>query len=93
MDEDDGAMSAWYVFSAIGLYPTVVGEATYDLFAPLFDEICINTGNGKDIVIKTHGRTNKEQTLKYVTWNGKKVKYFRISHNTLKQGGELVFWF
>lgn len=93
MDEDDGAMSAWYVFAAIGLYPVVVGEATYELFAPLFDEITINNGSSKDIIIRTQGRTSKEQILKKVTWNGKDIKDFRISHNTIKEGGELIFWF
>ena len=38
MDEDDGAMSAWYVFASIGMYPLVVGEAVYELFPPLFDK-------------------------------------------------------
>lgn len=31
MDEDDGTMSAWYVFGAMGFYPLLVGDEYYDL--------------------------------------------------------------
>ena len=30
MDEDDGTMSAWYVFGAMGFYPLLVGDEYYD---------------------------------------------------------------
>ncbi|WP_434350228.1 GH92 family glycosyl hydrolase [Streptococcus sp. KHUD_014] len=36
-DEDNGSLSAWYVWSALGLYPTCPGKASYDLGIPLFD--------------------------------------------------------
>ena len=38
-DEDNGSLSAWYVWSAIGLYPTCPGKASYDLGIPLFDHL------------------------------------------------------
>lgn len=88
MDEDDGAMSAWYVFASIGLYPAVVGEATYEVFAPIFDSINLTIGN-RQVSIRTVGRMSKDQPLKRVTWNGKTLKNFRIQHSMLKQGGEL----
>ena len=40
-DEDNGSLSAWYVWSAIGLYPTCPGKASYDLGIPLFDHLRI----------------------------------------------------
>ena len=36
MDEDDGTMSAWYVFGAMGFYPLLVGDEYYDLTSPPF---------------------------------------------------------
>ena len=39
MDEDDGTMSAWYVFGAMGFYPLLVGDEYYDLTSPLFDRV------------------------------------------------------
>ena len=38
-DEDNGSLSAWYVWSALGLYPTCPGKAIYDLGIPLFDHL------------------------------------------------------
>ena len=42
MDEDDGTMSAWYIFSQIGLYPVCVGTDRYELFTPLFDRVTLH---------------------------------------------------
>ena len=38
-DEDNGSLSAWYVWSALGFYPTCPGKANYDLGIPLFDHL------------------------------------------------------
>ena len=40
-DEDNGSLSAWYIWSALGLYPTCPGKASYDLGIPLFDHLRI----------------------------------------------------
>ena len=46
MDEDDGTMSAWYVFGAMGFYPLLVGDEYYDLTSPLFDRVLLRLTNG-----------------------------------------------
>ena len=51
-DEDNGQMSAWYVFSAMGFYPVCPGRPTYVLGAPLFKKITISFDNGKKFVIE-----------------------------------------
>ncbi len=89
MDEDDGAMSAWYVFASIGLYPLVVGEAQYEVFSPLFDRVTLHLG-GKEVVISTKGRNDINQPLKRVTWNGRRLRDFHIPVAELKKGGRLV---
>ena len=38
-DEDNGSLSAWYIWSAIGLYPTCPGKPFYDLGIPLFNHL------------------------------------------------------
>ena len=93
MDEDDGAMSAWYVFASIGMYPLIVGEAVYELFPPLFDKVTLHLGADRQttVVIRTEGRTSEKQQVKRVTWNGKRLRHFRIAVQELKKGGELVF--
>ena len=38
-DEDNGSLSAWYIWSALGFYPTCPGKPSYDLGIPLFDHL------------------------------------------------------
>lgn len=93
MDEDDGAMSAWYVFASIGLYPVVVGEATYELFPPLFSRITLYPGGRQKpaVVIRVEGKADGSRPLRRITWNGRRLKEPRIAHSTLVRGGTLVF--
>lgn len=93
MDEDDGAMSAWYVFASIGLYPVVVGEATYELFPPFFSRITLYPGGRQKpaVVIRVEGKADGSRPLRRITWNGRRLKEPRIAHSTLVRGGTLVF--
>jgi putative alpha-1,2-mannosidase len=45
-NEDCGQMSAWYVWSAIGLYPTTPGLPAYTIGKPLFPKIKMNLAQG-----------------------------------------------
>src|SRR5262249_31966483 len=51
-NEDCGQMSAWYVFSAMGLYPVTPGVAYYTWGTPLFGQATINLENGNKVRIK-----------------------------------------
>lgn len=96
MDEDDGAMSAWYVFASIGMYPLVVGEAVYELFPPLFDRVTLHLGADRQttVTIRKEGQgARDERQVKRVTWNGKTLPDFRIPVRELTKGGELVYHF
>ena len=91
MDEDDGTMSAWYVFGAMGLYPLLVGDEYYDLTSPLFDRVLLRLTNGNVLTIQTVGRKKKDAPIKSIHFNGKKIADYRISHNELIKGGELIY--
>ena len=90
MDEDDGTMSAWYVFGAMGFYPLLVGDEYYDLTSPLFDRVLLRLTNGNVLTIQTEGRKKKDAPIKSIHFNGKKIADYRISHNELIKGGELI---
>ncbi len=53
-NDDCGQMSAWFVFSAMGFYPTCPGRAEYDFGVPLFSKVNINTGNEHNFSITTN---------------------------------------
>ena len=91
MDEDDGTMSAWYVFGAMGFYPLLVGDEYYDLTSPLFDRVLLRLTNGNVLTIQTEGRKKKDAPIKSIHFNGKKIADYRISLNELIKGGELIY--
>ncbi len=99
MDEDDGAMSAWYVFASIGMYPLVVGEAVYELFPPLFDRVTLHLGDDGQtkVVVRCEGNrsplSGNSKRVRKVTWNGRRLRSYQIAVSEIKQGGELVFHF
>jgi len=50
-DDDSGAMSAWYVFAALGLYPEVPGIGGFAVTGPLFPKVTLNLETGQKITI------------------------------------------
>jgi predicted alpha-1,2-mannosidase len=49
-NDDMGAMSSWYVWAALGLYPITPGTANLVLASPLFPEVRIETAGGHRLV-------------------------------------------
>lgn len=84
--DDAGEMSAWYVFSALGLYPFSATDAEYLVMAPLFDEINWRTSNGKMLKISKPG---KGRGLTSIRVNGKENKGYFVSHDLFKNGGKI----
>ncbi|RHJ79597.1 GH92 family glycosyl hydrolase [Parabacteroides sp. AM08-6] len=85
--DDAGEMSSWYVFNAIGLYTYSPADPEYIITVPLFDEVKFTLGDGTKFTIKKNGNGQK---ITGITYGGKKVKGWFISHDWLKQGKELV---
>ena len=46
-DDDGGAMSSWYVLSAMGFYPVCPGSPVYEIGSPLFARATIRMGNAE----------------------------------------------
>ena len=91
MDEDDGTMSAWYAFAAMGFYPLVVGSDEFVLSSPLFDRTVIHLTDGKTFTIVTKGRRKPGALVRKVLLNGKRLPDFRLRHADLVAGGRLEF--
>ena len=46
-NDDLGAMSSWYVWTAIGFYPAIPSLGHYSIVTPLFDKILIDKDDGR----------------------------------------------
>lgn len=90
MDEDDGTMSAYYIFGAIGLYPLIVGEPWYEITSPLYDETILKLDQNKKLTIKVKNRKTSGDPIQKIIFNKKAIHDFRINHNDLIKGGLLL---
>ena len=84
--DDAGEMSAWYVFSSLGLYPFSATDAEYLVTAPLFDEVKWKTSTGKLLTITKPGKGRGITNIKV---NGKVNNRYFISHDLFKNGGKV----
>ncbi len=86
-NDDSGAMSSWLAFHMMGLYP-LAGTDTYLLNLPLLPYYRFTLPNGKTLEVQRRGEGNH---FTAVTWNGQSVNDARITHQSLLQGGHLLF--
>ena len=56
-NDDLGAMSSWYVWAAIGMYPETPGSADLVLASPLFPSVSVSLSSGKRISISAPAAT------------------------------------
>ena len=82
-NEDCGQMSAWYIFSALGLYPVCPGSQNYSVSTPLFEEITINPFVNKTIHLKLSRSTPKAQYVSGISVFEKEVARLEGGENSL----------
>ncbi|MEV0383196.1 GH92 family glycosyl hydrolase [Nonomuraea sp. NPDC050643] len=90
-DEDNGEMSAWQVFSALGFYPLQMGSPYYAIGSPLFKKATVHLGGGKKLVIKAPGNNARNVYVHGVKVDGKAWDKTYLPHDLLAKGGELEF--
>jgi predicted alpha-1,2-mannosidase len=90
-NEDNGQMSAWYVFAAMGFYPLDPAAGEYVLGAPQVPGVTLSLPDGKTLAVRAENWSDGNVHVKSVTFRGKKVEGHSIRHSDLVQGGELVF--
>jgi predicted alpha-1,2-mannosidase len=90
-DEDNGEQSAWYLFSALGFYPLVMGSGEYAIGSPLFTKATVHLENGKDLVVKAPKNSTKNVYVQGLKVNGQTWTKTSLPHSLLEKGGVLDF--
>jgi alpha-1,2-mannosidase, putative len=91
-DEDNGEMSGWYVFTALGLYPLVPASGTYVLVPPLMDAATIRPlGGGAPIKLRVTRRDGAGTYISRVRVNGAEWNDVSIGHDVLVAGATIEF--
>ena len=89
-NEDCGEMSAWYVFSAMGLYPFNPADGKYVFGSPLLDDTVISLPENKVFIIRAVNNSPTNLYVSSVSLNGEVINRNYISHEELMAGGLLV---
>ncbi|MDO5971917.1 GH92 family glycosyl hydrolase [Flavivirga aquimarina] len=90
-NEDCGQMSAWLVFSAMGMYPINPANGIYSLTSPLYEEAIIKLENGKQFIITAENQTEANFYIQSITLNGKPYDKLTLNHKQIMQGGKLHY--
>lgn len=88
-DEDNGQTSAWYVFSAMGMYPVTPGANQYALGSPLFRAVTLQLENGNTFRIEAPENSPKHYYIRNARLNKKPWTNNFISHDAIMEGGTL----
>jgi len=87
-NEDCGQMSAWYVLSALGMYPFQPADGNFLLVAPLVDSASVNISKQHILDIR---RSGKGRYVQRVLWNDENLEQSYIHYSQLAQGGTLTY--
>ena len=93
-NDDLGALSSWYVFSAMGFYPVCPGRSMYVIGSPIFDKVTIHLPEywgGKDFVIIAKNNSKKDKYVQSATLNSQPLNRSWNTHSEIVNGGTLVF--
>jgi predicted alpha-1,2-mannosidase len=90
-NDDAGAISSWYVFSALGIYPEVPGVAGFVLGTPMFTKATIHLENGRTIQIIGDQASPTNYYVTSVTINGQPLNGPWIEWSALSDGGSIAF--
>jgi len=89
-DEDNGSLSAWYIWSALGFYPTCPGKPSYDLGIPLFDHLRIYLAK-EDKWLDIHTEQNHSHFNFVKECRLDKTLVSTIQHQNLLKAEQLTF--
>lgn len=92
-NDDCGQMSAWYVFTTLGIYPMNPASGEYVFGFPLVKKATIILPGNKTLQIETinNAKNALAASIKEVWLNGKKLLGTSIRHDELMQGGKLMY--
>jgi predicted alpha-1,2-mannosidase len=90
-NDDLGAMSSWYVWSILGLYPETPGSDTLVIGSPAFPLTQIHLANGKTVTIGAPAAAPNAPYVQNLTANGTTWNQDWLTYAQLTQGTTLNY--
>ena len=90
-NEDCGQMSSWYIFSALGFYPTNPAQSVYAFGSPIVDTALVHLENGNTFSIEVLNNSSDNKYIQSISLNNEVIERNYITHKEIMNGGELIF--
>ncbi len=95
-NDDLGTMSAWYVFSSLGLYPTTNGADFLAVSSPQFPSAVVRIGSygkrqGGTLTVEAPGASDTRRYVKRAQFGGKNLRTTWLDWDAVAKGGKLSF--
>jgi predicted alpha-1,2-mannosidase len=88
-NDDSGAMSSWYAFGQMGIYPNA-GQDVYLIGSPAYPQTTLHVAAEKDFIIEAHNLSRESIYITAATLNGKPIDRAWLRHSEIAAGGRLV---
>ncbi|RAX44254.1 alpha-1,2-mannosidase [Arthrobacter sp. AQ5-06] len=92
-DEDNGEMSMWWLWAALGLYPLELGSGELRIGSPLFDDIRVRRSDGGGLRVRADRPHPDARYLVSATLDGVPLKRAVLSVDALNGDAELELVF
>ncbi|MGD0345911.1 MAG: GH92 family glycosyl hydrolase [Terracidiphilus sp.] len=88
-NDDSGAMSSWYAFGQLGIFPNA-GQDIYLIGSPAYPLATLHLAGGKDFVIEARNLSAESIYVTAATLNGQPLDRAWLRHKEIAAGGRLV---
>jgi predicted alpha-1,2-mannosidase len=88
-NDDLGTMSAWYVFSSLGLYPTMSGANFLAVSSPQFPSATVRVGR-RALKITAPGASDARRYIQRVALDGRNLGKTWVNWSDIARGGMLA---
>ncbi|MBK8231961.1 MAG: GH92 family glycosyl hydrolase [Candidatus Eisenbacteria bacterium] len=89
-NEDCGQMSAWYVLSALGIYPVTPGTDLWVIGSPLHPRATLELPNGRRFTVEAENHSAGPY-IQSASLNGTPLTRTWLGHHEIEAGGTLRF--
>jgi predicted alpha-1,2-mannosidase len=90
-NDDGGAMSSWYVFSAIGLYPEITGVGGFVIGSPMFSSVTVKLAGNHTLQINAPAASDAHPYVQNLYLNGEATSSLWLPWSTIQHGARLDF--